>query len=191
MISNALVKSGKYILMAAALSSSALLFAANLNLDNSKSTVHVVFKQMEVPVQARFKKFQAQIDYNASKPELSTAKVEIDVNSIDLPAPEYNQEVLKKEWFNAAQFAKASFISTSMKNLGAGKLEVSGNLTIKGKTLAVRFPLQVKTEAKGFSFEGNLPIKRLQFNIGEGEWKDTSMVADEVMIKFKVVTTSP
>jgi polyisoprenoid-binding protein YceI len=191
MISNALNKSGKYILMAAALSSSALLFAANLNLDNSKSTVHVVFKQMEVPVQARFKKFQAQIDYNASKPELSTAKVEIDVNSIDLPAPEYNQEVLKKEWFNAAQFAKASFISTSMKNLGAGKLEVSGNLTIKGKTLAVRFPLQVKTEAKGLSFEGNLPIKRLQFNIGEGEWKDTSMVADEVMIKFKVVTTSP
>lgn len=191
MISHALIKSGKYILMAAALSSSALLFAANLNLDNSKSTVHVVFKQMEVPVQARFKKFQAQIDYNASKPELSTAKVEIDVNSIDLPAPEYNQEVLKKEWFNAAQFAKASFISTSMKNLGAGKLEVSGNLTIKDKTLAVRFPLQVKTEAKGLSFEGNLPIKRLQFNIGEGEWKDTSMVADEVMIKFKVVTTSP
>lgn len=191
MISHALNKSGKYILMAAALSSSALLFAANLSLDNSKSTVHVVFKQMEVPVQARFKKFQAQIDYNASKPELSTAKVEIDVNSIDLPAPEYNQEVLKKEWFNAAQFAKASFISTSMKNLGAGKLEVSGNLTIKGKTLAVRFPLQVKTEAKGLSFEGNLPIKRLQFNIGEGEWKDTSMVADEVMIKFKVVTTSP
>lgn len=191
MISHALIKSGKYILTAAALSSSALLFAANLSLDNSKSTVHVVFKQMEVPVQARFKKFQAQIDYNASKPELSTAKVEIDVNSIDLPAPEYNQEVLKKEWFNAAQFAKASFISTSMKNLGAGKLEVSGNLTIKGKTLAVRFPLQVKTEAKGLSFEGNLPIKRLQFNIGEGEWKDTSMVADEVMIKFKVVTTSP
>ena len=191
MISHALIKSGKYILTAAALSSSALLFASNLNLDNSKSTVHVVFKQMEVPVQARFKKFQAQIDYNASKPELSTAKVEIDVNSIDLPAPEYNQEVLKKEWFNAAQFAKASFISTSMKNLGAGKLEVSGNLTIKGKTLAVRFPLQVKTEAKGLSFEGNLPIKRLQFNIGEGEWKDTSMVADEVMIKFKVVTTSP
>lgn len=191
MISHALIKSGKYILTAAALSSSALLFAANLNLDNSKSTVHVVFKQMEVPVQARFKKFQAQIDYNATKPELSTAKVEIDVNSIDLPAPEYNQEVLKKEWFNAAQFAKASFISTSMKNLGAGKLEVSGNLTIKGKTLAVRFPLQVKTEAKGLSFEGNLPIKRLQFNIGEGEWKDTSMVADEVMIKFKVVTTSP
>jgi polyisoprenoid-binding protein YceI len=34
-----------------------------------------------------------------------------------------------------------------------------------------------------------LPIKRLTFNIGDGEWKDTSVVADEVVIKFRVVTT--
>jgi polyisoprenoid-binding protein YceI len=31
-----------------------------------------------------------------------------------------------------------------------------------------------------------LPIKRLAFGIGEGEWKDTSIVADEVVIKFRV-----
>lgn len=178
----------KRILIAAAICASGSILAANLNVDNGKSSVHAVFKQMEVPVQAKFKKFQATIDYNAAKPELSTAKVDIDVSSIDLPAPEYNQEVLKKEWFNAAQFAKASFVSTSMKSLGAGKLDVSGNLSIKGKTIAVRFPLQIKTEGKALSFEGNLPIKRLQFNIGEGEWKDTSMVADEVVIQFKVVT---
>jgi polyisoprenoid-binding protein YceI len=30
-------------------------------------------------------------------------------------------------------------------------------------------------------FEGQLPIKRLAYNIGEGEWTDTSMVADEVL----------
>ena len=36
-------------------------------------------------------------------------------------------------------------------------------------------------------FEGALPIKRLAFNIGEGEWKDTSMVADDVIIKFRVM----
>ena len=36
--------------------------------------------------------------------------------------------------------------------------------------------------------EGALPIKRLAFNVGEGDWKDTSMVADEVVIKFHIVT---
>jgi len=162
--------------------------AANVQVDPAKSTVHVVFKQMNVPVQAQFKKFTASIDYNSAKPENSKAQVDIDAGSLNLPAPEYNAEVLKKEWFNAAQFPKASFTSTAMKSSGAGKLEVTGNLTIKGKTVVVSFPLNIKTEGKSTSFEGSLPIKRLTFNIGEGDWKDTDMIADEVVIKFKVVT---
>ena len=63
---------------------------------------------------------------------------------------------------------------------------MAGKLTIKGKTADVNFPLTVKTEAGKQVFEGQLPIRRLAFNIGEGEWKDTSMVADEVVIKFRV-----
>jgi polyisoprenoid-binding protein YceI len=48
------------------------------------------------------------------------------------------------------------------------------------------FPINVKAEGGKQVFEGQLPIKRLAFNIGEGEWKDTSMVADEVVIKFRI-----
>ena len=36
---------------------------------------------------------------------------------------------------------------------------------------------------------GTLPLKRLQFKIGEGEWGDTSMVADEVQVQFKLALT--
>jgi polyisoprenoid-binding protein YceI len=31
---------------------------------------------------------------------------------------------------------------------------------------------------------GVLPIKRLAFKIGEGDWADTSMVADDVQVRF-------
>ncbi|MBC3935926.1 YceI family protein [Undibacterium sp. CY7W] len=163
-------------------------FAAVLKVDTSKSQVNIVFKQMNVPVDAKFKKFSANIDYNAAKPESSKANVEIELNSFDLGDAEYNKEVLKKEWFNAAQFPKASFTSTAMKAAGAGKLDVSGTLAIKGKTSNVSFPVTIKQEGGKQVFDGALPIKRLTYNIGEGEWKDTSMVADEVTIKFHVVT---
>lgn len=163
-------------------------FAAVLKVDASKSQVNIVFKQMNVPVDAKFKKFSANIDYNAAKPESSKANVEIELNSFDLGNAEYNKEVLKKEWFNAAQFPKASFTSTAMKPAGAGKLDVSGTLTIKGKASNVSFPVTIKQEGGKQIFDGALPIKRLTYNIGEGEWKDTSMVADEVTIKFHVVT---
>jgi polyisoprenoid-binding protein YceI len=163
--------------------------AATLKTDPAKSSITATFRQMNVPVDAKFGKFNAQIAYDDAKPETSRASVDIDVSSFDLGDPDYNKEVLKKEWFNAAQFPKASFVSTQIKPLAAGKLDVTGKLTIKGKTSDVRFPLSMKKEGGSDIFEGALPIKRLNYNIGEGEWKDTSMVADEVTIKFRIVTT--
>ncbi|QNA87552.1 YceI family protein [Massilia sp. Dwa41.01b] len=177
-------------LVAASLFASALAgafaTAAALKTDPARSSVAAVFKQMNVPVEAKFKSFTANIDYDAARPEASKAVVEILTASMDLGDAEYNREVAKKEWFNTAQFPKASFVSTAIKSAGPGKLNVAGKLTLKGKTSDVNFPLTVKTEAGKQVFEGQLPIRRLAFNIGEGEWKDTSMVADEVVIKFRI-----
>ena len=173
-------------LLLASLLASTVAIAAPLKTDPAKSSVTATFKQMGVPVEAKFKQFAAQIDYDAAKPAASKASVEIQTASLDLGDPDYNKEVAKKEWFNTAQFPKASFVSTAIAPAGAGKLNVSGKLTIKGRSADVSFPLSVKAEGGKQVFEGQLPIKRLAFNIGEGEWKDTSMVADEVVIKFRV-----
>ena len=173
-------------LIAASLFASALAGAAVLKTDPAKSSVAAVFKQMGVPVEASFKSFTAQIDYDAARPEAAKAAVDINTSSMDLGDAEYNREVAKKEWFNTVQFPKASFVSTSIKAAAPGKLNVTGKLTIKGRSANVSFPLTVKTDAGKQVFEGQLPIRRLAFNIGEGEWKDTSMVADEVVIKFRV-----
>ena len=174
------------ILMLLALASSETAWATPLKIDTAKSTVSAVFKQIGVAVESRFMKFGAQIDFDAASTDASKASVDIDVGSFDLGDPDYNREVLKKEWFNAAQFPKANFISTKIRGNGTGKLEVSGKLTIKGKTTEVSFPMSVKKEGALQLFEGSLPIRRLTFNIGDGEWKDTSVVADEVVIRFRV-----
>jgi len=177
----------------AALTMTSAAMAAPLKVDANKSTVTAVFKQLNVPVEAKFKKFVVQIDFDSTKPDHAKASVEIDIPSFDLGDPEYNAEVLKKEWFNGSQFPKATFVAGTIKpSAGApagSKYDVTGKLTIKGKTTDVQFPLLVKKEGNVQIFDGTLPIKRLSFNIGEGEWKDTSMVADEVVIKFHVVTT--
>lgn len=162
---------------------------AALKTDAPKSNVSAVFKQMNVPVEGKFKKFNAQIDFNTTKPETSKAAIEVDIPSFDLGDAEFNKEAQKKEWFNGSQFPKATFVSSALKPGANGKFDVTGKLSIKGRTADVSFPLTVKKEGNNQVFEGALPIKRLAFNIGEGEWKDTSMVADEVVIKFRVVAT--
>ena len=173
------------LVTAAFLASSA--FAAPLKVDSAKSGVGVTFKQMGVSVDAKFNKLVAQVDYDAAKPENAKASVEIDVASFDLGDPDYSAEVRKKEWFHAVQFPKATFSSTKIRAIGPGKLEVIGKLTLKGKSTDLQFPLSVKKEGGAQVFEGSVPIKRLVFGIGDGEWKDTSVVADEVVIKFHIV----
>lgn len=174
-----------------ALSASWPAVAAPLKPNLEKSNVTIVFKQMNVPVEAKFKQFTTLIDFNSAQPETSKASVDIAIPSFDLGDPEYNKEVLKKEWFNAQQFPRATFVTSSIKaSAGApagSKYDVAGKLTIKGKTTDVSFPLSVNKEGGAQVFNGSLPIKRLTYNIGEGEWKDTSMVADEIIIKFHLV----
>lgn len=161
--------------------------AAPLKTDPAKSTISATFKQMNVPVEAKFRKFNAQVDYDPAKPEAARANVDIETASIDLGDSDMNREVAKKDWFNSVQFPKATFVSTAIKPAGAGKLNVTGRLTIKGKSADVNFPLAVRLDAGKQLFEGALPIRRLAYNIGDGEWKDTSIVADEVIIQFRIV----
>jgi len=180
------VKTARWALLASVCIALPLL-AATLKADPAKSRITATFKQLNVPVEAKFGKFDAQINYDEAKPEASKAKVDIDVTSFDLGDPDYNKEVMKKDWFDAAQFPKAGFVSSQIKPLGAGKLDVSGKLTIKGKSADVHFTMTVKKEGGAEVFDGALPIRRLAYNIGEGEWKDTGTVADEVTIKFHIV----
>lgn len=161
--------------------------AAPLTTDPAKSTVTATFKQMNVPVVATFRTFNAQLDYDPAKPQAARASVDITTASLDLGDPDMNKEVAKKDWFNSAQFPKASFVSSAITPAGPGKLKVTGKLTIKGRSANVSFPATVRAEAGKQLFEGALPIRRLAYNIGDGEWKDTSMVADEVVIRFRVL----
>jgi polyisoprenoid-binding protein YceI len=173
-------------ILLAALCAGTLALAAPLKTDTAHSSVSALFKQMNVPVEAKFTRFAAQVDYDAAHPDAAKARLDVDTASLDLGEADMNQEVAKKDWFNAAQYPKASFVSSAIKAAGPGKLAVTGKLTIKGRTAEVSFPLLVKSQGGKQVFEGQLPIRRLAFNVGEGEWKDTSMVADEVVIKFRV-----
>ena len=163
------------------------LACAALKIDANKSAVAVTLKQMNFPVEARFKKFTAQVDFNEAKPETFKLAVEIDIVSFDVGDAASNSEVQKKEWLNAAQFPRAKFVSSSIKPEASGKFDVTGKLTIKGKTNDVSFPVTVKRDGANQVFDGSLLIKRLAYNIGEGEWKDTAILADEVSIKFHIV----
>jgi polyisoprenoid-binding protein YceI len=155
----------------------------------AQSELGFVAKQMGVPLNGHFKKFDAQVNFDASK--LATAKVAftVDMGSATLGSAEMDSELPKVPWFNAPKFPQATFTSTAFKALGGGKYEVAGKLSIKGQAQDVTVPLTMTQTGPTTVATGVLPIKRLAFKIGEGDWADTSMVADDVQVKFKLSLT--
>ena len=77
-------------------------------------------------------------------------------------------------------------MSIAIKAIGPGRYEVTGRLAIKGLTRDVVAPVTFKQDGGTTVASGTLSIARLAFKIGEGEWADTSMVADPVEIRFKI-----
>jgi polyisoprenoid-binding protein YceI len=153
-----------------------------------KSYIRFVSKQMNVPVEGRFRKFTANITFDARKPEATKAEFEVDVASADLGNPEGETELKRKTWFNSEAFPKAKFVSGSVKALGGDRFEVTGPLTIKGTTQNIVATATLKSDPTGVTTaEGKFPMKRLQFKIGEGQWADTDTVADDVEVRFKFV----
>lgn len=179
------------LLMAATLATAGI--AANYawaQVDAAKSSVTATARQIGVPMEGKFKKFDAAVAFDPANLATSTAKVDIDVSSFEIGDAETTKEVKGHDWFDAAKYPRAVFQSTSIKAAAAGKYEVTGKLTIKGKTQDVVIPASYRQDAGGQVFEGVLPIKRTVYNIGDGEWKDTSVVADDVQIKFRIVTVA-
>jgi len=152
----------------------------------AKSEVTFVAKQLGVPLDGRFKTFSAQTAFDPKAPQTSKIAFTVDLGSVALN-PDADTELAKPEWFNIVKFPKASFQSTAIKALGAGRFEVAGKLAIKGNARDLVVPVQV-TQAGGLSTAtGTFALKRLDFKVGEGDWADTSVVANDVQVKFKLV----
>ena len=155
----------------------------------AQSEIAFTSKQMGVPVDGRFRQFDAQIDFNPKQPQAGHVNFTVDLGSASLGAAETEAELAKAAWFNTAKFPKATFVSTALRGVGGNKFEAAGKLTIKGATRDLVVPVTLTQGTGSSTATGSFTLKRTAFKIGDGEWADTSMVADDVLVKFKLTLT--
>lgn len=174
--------------LAAALAG-ALPAAVAATLVPAQSEISFTSRQMGVPVDGRFKRFDAKVAFDPKKPEAATVSLRVDLASVSLGAAEVEAEVVKPVWFNTAAFPQATFTSTGLKAAGPGRFDVRGTLALKGLSREVIVPVALTQAGGNTTATGTFTLKRLDFKIGDGEWADTSMVANDVQVKFKLVLT--
>ena len=159
--------------------------AAQQKLVPAQSSIKFVTKQMGVAVEGQFKRFDATVAFDPAKPDATKAEFEVDLASIDFGHAEAETEARRKGWLDVAGFPKARFVALAVKPLGGNRYEARGTLTIKGTSREVVAPFTLAESGGQRVVEGQFPLKRLQYKIGEGAWSDTDTVADEVQVRFR------
>lgn len=153
------------------------------------SRIDFVIRQMGVPVEGGFGRFDARIAFDPQHPEAGSVALEIDTASAAFGVPQVDPELSKPAWFDAARFPKALFQSSRIRGVGNGQFEVTGTLTLKGRARELVVPVSIAQTAGQSIATGRVTIQRLAFRIGDGEWADTSLLADDVQVRIKLVLT--
>jgi polyisoprenoid-binding protein YceI len=60
---------------------------------------------------------------------------------------------------------------------------------LKGTSRELTVPVTIVQSGPQSTATGEIVVKRLDFKIGDNEWSDVSLVADDVRVRFKLVFT--
>lgn len=158
------------------------------SLDHEASTVIFSYSQMNVRMDGRFGELKAtDLSFDPAHPEAARVAVEVALASIDAGYAEANTELAKEEWLALNTHPLATFTSNKVEALGDANYQVTGELSIKGVKREVVAPFSFKEEGDTGIFEGGFTFERADFGVGEGQWKNFSIVANEIQITFRVV----
>ena len=153
------------------------------------SEIGFTTRQMGVPVDGKFGKFSTQVTLDPRQPASGSVAFTIDTTSARFGSAEIDAEIPKAIWLDSKRFPQASFQSSAIKASGPGRFEVTGKLTIKGQTRDVVVPVALTQAGATSTAIGQFVIKRLDFKVGEAEWTDTSLLANDVTVRFKLALT--
>jgi polyisoprenoid-binding protein YceI len=138
-------------------------------IDGSRSAVQfIVTKFGFEDVTGIFHESEGTIQYEPDRPEQSRIEWRVKVASVTTDAANRDRALQSPEYFDAARHPYLSFVSRSVRALSANRLEVSGQLTMRGVTRPLVTAVNVVTRGPSPSFETAFEVNRYDFGIAGG-----------------------
>jgi polyisoprenoid-binding protein YceI len=160
--------------------------AAGYSADPQQSRMEFTGVQAGAEFKGAFHKFSADIEFAPDALASSRFDVQIDLKSVDSMDKDRDTTIRGSDIFDVAHYPTAHYVTRSFTKTAAGYTAV-GALTLRGVTKDVPIDFQFTQAAAGAKLEGSAKLKRLDFGVGQGDWKSTEWVSDAVKISFSLV----
>ena len=159
---------------------------ASYTADPTASRLEFTGVQEGAEFKGTFRKFTAAVDFAPEALASARFDVQIDLNSLDTMDKDRDQTIRSPDLFDIAHYPTAHYVTRSFTKTATGYSAV-GALTLHGVTKDVPIDFQFIAAAGKSKIEGTAKLKRLEFGVGQGDWKSTAEVKDEVKVAFSLV----
>ena len=164
------------------------------NIDPAHSRVSFTVRHLFSKVPGNFNTFSGAVVFDPEKPGTGSVQVEIDANSINTNVEKRDNHLRSADFFDVAKYPKLTFVSTGVKDLGGGKLEIAGNLTMHGVTKPVTLAATVLGSGPGMSgkltagFEATTKLDRTEYGVVWNAPLDTggTLLSNDVDITLNI-----
>jgi polyisoprenoid-binding protein YceI len=138
------------------------------------------------PYSGRFPGFVTTLRFDPAQLATARLDVTIPVATATTGVADYDSEMRGSAFLDAKQFPQARYTATKFRALGGNRYAADGTLSLHGVSKPVTLAFTWTPGAKPV-LSGKATVKRLLFGVGGGDWADTSLIADDVVVTTKVV----
>jgi polyisoprenoid-binding protein YceI len=179
--------------LTALLSTTALADAAagptHFSIDPAKSSLEFSFVQAGAQNKGKFTRFPVTLDASADGSAVSRLDVTVEMGTMDSGDKERDDTLRGPDLFDVAKFTQAKFTATQITKTATG-FDALGKLTIRGVTRDQHVPLTMRMASEQGHvvayLTGKTTVHRLDFGVGQGEWKSTEWVGNDVTVSYNV-----
>jgi polyisoprenoid-binding protein YceI len=167
---------------------------ATYTLDAAKSTLEFSFVQAGAQNKGRFPKFSVNLVFADDNLAASKLDVSIDTVALDTGDQERDATLKDTDLFDVKKFPQARYTATQFTKSGAG-YEAAGSLLLRAVTKPQRIEFTLRSAIEQgrrvLYMTGKSLVKRLDYGVGQGDWKSTEWVGNDVTITFNLRLTAP
>ncbi len=152
--------------------------------DPTQSKLSFVGTQAGAPFEGVFERFTPAIAFDPKDLANSKFDVSIELKSVNSKDKDRDKILRGPDLFAADRWPTARYSTEKFIDNGNGKFTGQGKLTIRDVTRDIPIEFTYQSDASGTWLKGGAKLKRLDFGVGQGEWKDTAWVSNDVKVEF-------
>ncbi|MCA0981960.1 YceI family protein [Exiguobacterium aestuarii] len=166
--------------------------AKTYQVDPAHSSITFTVKHMMISkVKGEFKEFDIEANGDPNDLANASVKVTIQAASVDTNNSDRDNHLRSGDFFNAEEYPRIVFQSTSFRSKGGGEFELTGDLTIRGTTREETFEVEYEGSAKDpwgnmkHAFSGEGSLNREDYGLTWNQALEAGGVLVDKKVKFE------